>query len=358
MSGAHRLHGRRRRSGWVVPAGFAVAVAAALSAPGVALALFVSTPSAQTASVTAATIGAPTNFSAIATGSTAAKLSWTAPSTLTGYTLSQSPGTLAGCSATPSASTTSCTATGLSPGTSYTWTLTAVYNNWNSSSVQARATTFQVVGATALGKATNATSGSSSATVSGVSTTSGAALLILVYRQASSGSVAFSASNPITGTAVTSGSSSAVTSQGFNSGGNHYAVLAAEATGNGTSGTVVVNFSSANNVTTTVDVIQLSGDNTTNPIAGFAVSTGNVSTVTGGTLSPGASSDGELFFVGLSAAETMTTPASYTALDAPVNPATATHGGWSSTSASGSGVTTTLGASATWGTIEIEISHG
>jgi hypothetical protein len=334
----------------VLPGAIVLALAAVLGAPGAAFALFAGQPSAQTASVTAASIAAPMSFTAAATGSTTASLSWTAPSTLTGYTLSQSPGTLAGCSATPSSGTTSCTATGLSPKTTYTWTLTAVYDNWKSSSVQASATTFAVVGATLLGSATDTTSGTQATTVSGISTTSGAKLLILAYRQGSTGNLAI---NSITGTAV-SGTPSQINTEPFTSGGNHFAVFAWQATGTGTSnGTVSVNFSSGNNTSTTIDVIQLSGNSAAAPTSAISTNTGT--TATGGSLSPGSAADGEMFFAGLSGATSMTTPAGYAALDAP---ASTVHGAWFSASASSSAISTGLGASRTWGTIEVEISHG
>jgi hypothetical protein len=122
-------------------AGAVIAASAALAAPSVAFALFSSTPPSRQAGVTAATIAAPTSFTATATGQSTASLSWAAPPDRTGYTLSQSPGTLAGCSATPASGATSCTATGLLAGTTYTWTLHAVYDNWASPQVQADATT-------------------------------------------------------------------------------------------------------------------------------------------------------------------------------------------------------------------------
>jgi hypothetical protein len=84
---------------------------------------------------TGATLATPTNFGATSNAATTANLSWTAPTNATSYTLSQSPGTLAGCSATPGLSPTSCTATSLTPGTSYTWTLKAVFHNWVSAAV-------------------------------------------------------------------------------------------------------------------------------------------------------------------------------------------------------------------------------
>ena len=91
---------------------------------------------------TAGSLGEPTSFQAAVASSTSVNLSWVAPSNPaeTSYTLIQSPGTLAGCSATPSAGTIACTATGLTAGTPYTWTLTAVDDSWNSTSVTASAT--------------------------------------------------------------------------------------------------------------------------------------------------------------------------------------------------------------------------
>ncbi len=132
---------RRRPLLAAVLAVAAAGLAVTLAVPGTAFALFSNTPAATTASTTAATLSAPTGFTAAVASGTTATLSWTAPSNLTGYTLRQSTGTLAGCSATPSSATTTCTATGLSPNTKYTWTLAAAYNSWKSSTVTASATT-------------------------------------------------------------------------------------------------------------------------------------------------------------------------------------------------------------------------
>jgi hypothetical protein len=78
----------------------------------------------------------PTFGAATAITSTSVTLNWSAPgaggATLTGYALTQSPGTLAGCSATPTAAAVSCTATGLTAGTTYTWTLKSKSGNWQS----------------------------------------------------------------------------------------------------------------------------------------------------------------------------------------------------------------------------------
>ena len=316
--------------------------------PSAALAVFSAAP-AVTAGVTAATISAPGGFTATAASTTTVNLSWTAPPTLTGYTLSQSAGTLAGCSATPSG--TSCTATGLTSHTAYTWTLRAAYNNWLSSSVQASATTMSAVGFTLVGKATDGTGGTPSSTATGVTTISGAGLLILIFRQGSS-AVGITS---VSGSAI-SGTGTAITSQAPTD--SNFEVAAYYATGTGKSnGTVTVSFSGSNNVSTTIDVVQLSGDNTVSPIAQSAVSASSVSgtTVTGGALSGASASDGELFFTVLTTATSMSTPTGYTVLDVP---ASTVHGVWDSSSASTAGITTNLGVSSYWGTIEIEISHG
>jgi Fibronectin type III domain len=331
----------------VLWAGIVVGIAIAL-VPGAALAVFSAAP-AVTAEVGADAISAPGGFTATAASTTTVNLSWTAPPALTGYTLSQSPGTLAGCSATPSG--TSCTATGLTSKTAYTWTLRAAYNNWLSSSVQASATTMATVGFTLVGKATDGTGGTSSATATGVTTISGAGLLILIFRQGSS-AVGITS---VSGSAI-SGTGTAITSQAPT--GSNFEVAAYYATGTGNSnGTVTVGFSASNNVSTTIDVVQLSGDNTASPIAQSAVSASSSpsATVTGGALSGASARDGELFFAVLTTTTSMSTPTGYTVLDVP---ASTVHAVWDSSSASTAGITTSLGVSSYWGTIEIEISHG
>ena len=234
-----RTRRRTVRFSRILPAGLVLALAAVGGVPSVASALFTAQPAARTGAVTAATIGAPTGFTATATGSITATLSWAAPAALTGYTLSQSPG----CPAAPSAGATSCTATGLSPKTAYTWTLTASYDNWKGASVQASATTTGVT-ATLLASATDTTSGSQTTTVPGVTATSGATLLILAYRQGANSNLGISS---ISGTAI-SGTPASITSEPFNgSGGTKFAVAAWQATGTGTaSGTVSVRFASGN----------------------------------------------------------------------------------------------------------------
>ncbi len=250
-TGQHARRAPRQRR-LIVAATVIFAVGLALTAPGMALAVFTSQPAAQTASVTAATISPPTGFSASASGTTSASLSWTAPATLTGYTLSQSPGTLAGCSATPASGSTNCTATGLSPATTYTWTLKAVYNNWQSPSAQAAAETS--FGSSDLGN------GIASCLLlsllcdgPSVTTTSGASELIFVYLKGT-----LLSSSPISGVTGPFTASAQVASVGFPTGtsGNFLAVF--KATGNGSTGTVTVHFGGLSVLPTAwVDVVQL-----------------------------------------------------------------------------------------------------
>ncbi len=113
------------------------------------------TPALSTASVTA----------------TSAGLAWTSPFTPTAYVLSQSPGTLTGCPAAPATASTGCTATSLTPNTSYTWTLAASFHSWVSPAT-VTATTSRQATTTTLGTitpttGTSGTSFSATATVSG-----------------------------------------------------------------------------------------------------------------------------------------------------------------------------------------------
>ena len=79
-----------------VPVLMLIVVTVTLAVPGIAFAVFSAAPAGQSAGVTAATISPPSTFTATATGASTASLSWSGPATKTGYTLTQSPGTLAG----------------------------------------------------------------------------------------------------------------------------------------------------------------------------------------------------------------------------------------------------------------------
>lgn len=309
MRSAHRLAKRIRLPGRIVPAGFVIALAAVLSAPGAALALFSGAPTPQTASVTAAAISSPATFTATATGSSTASLSWTAPSTLTGYTLSQSPGTLAGCSPTPSSGTTSCTATGLLPATTYTWTLTAVYNNWASAPAQAGATTS--FSATSLGSATG-TCLLLVCTGPSITTTSASSELILVYVKGSGSTTTTvsSISGPFTATAQLA-SVEYPTSTGKNY------LFAWKATGNGGSTPVLATFSLIGlTASVWIDVVQLGPGESPLACSGCTdngtTSNANQSALVQATVQH--SSDSEIAFLGTATAATFSAPSGFTTL--------------------------------------------
>lgn len=137
----HARHATRTRRFWFGRVTLVVAGLLAASG-GTAWAYFTAT-SSGTGAALAGKIAAPTTFatSGVTTGSVT--LTWVAPSTPppTGYELTQSPGTLATCSATPAATATSCTATTLTPGTTYTWTIQARYDTWLSTPVTTSAKT-------------------------------------------------------------------------------------------------------------------------------------------------------------------------------------------------------------------------
>ena len=309
MRSAHRLAKRIRLPGRIVPAGFVIALAAVLSAPGAALALFSGAPTPQTASVTAAAISSPATFTATATGNSTASLSWTAPSTLTGYTLSQSPGTLAGCSPTPSSGTTSCTATGLLPATTYTWTLTAVYNNWASAPAQAGATTS--FSATSLGSATG-TCLLLVCTGPSITTTSASSELILVYVKGSGSTTTTvsSISGPFTATAQLA-SVEYPTSTGKNY------LFAWKATGNGGSTPVLATFSVIGlTASVWIDVVQLGPGESPLACSGCTdngtTSNANQSALVQATVQH--SSDSEIAFLGTATAATFSAPSGFTTL--------------------------------------------
>ena len=150
--GSHRV-GQRRAGpfgiGRLGPVGIARLGPVTLCAVGIVLGLatmagaYVTLISSGTGTAHASAIGPPASFTAASSLPDQATLSWDAPSnpSPTGYTLVQSPGTLAGTCTELTGSSVSCTATGLTPGTQYTWQLTATYDSWAGTTVTATVTT-------------------------------------------------------------------------------------------------------------------------------------------------------------------------------------------------------------------------
>jgi hypothetical protein len=178
--------------------------------------------------------------------------------------------------------------------------------------------------------------------------------LIVAYFTSSSllSSVTASASGPFT----------SVTSVGINpftsSGGGTSTLFMWTAKGNNSSSTATVTFSGLGltlSATAAVDVIQLSGNDTTTPVAqSISTGAGNSATASATFGSAPTGGDGSIIFVGTLAASTFTTPAGATAIDVPgttglfglylFDPATTSQN-----------FTVTSGH---WGTIGVEINHG
>jgi hypothetical protein len=118
----------------------------------------------------AATLPSPT-LSAASVTATSAALSWTQPFVPTGYALTQSTGSLTGCTAAPAVGSTSCTATSLTPNTSYSWQLTASLYNWQAPATVS-ATTAKQATTTALSNLTP-TTGTAGASFSATATVTG-----------------------------------------------------------------------------------------------------------------------------------------------------------------------------------------
>lgn len=240
-----RRAGRRR----IIVAGAVVVMSAVMSVPGIANALFAGAAPTREADVTAASIQAPATFTATATSSTSATLAWSGPVTRTGYILSQSPGTLVGCPATPSGGSTGCVATGLAQGTAYTWTLRAAYNNWLSPGFTATATTSGF--AVDLG---NGGTCDSSRTCAGptVTTNYGRYELIFIYVSGSSSSSIDSISGPWS-RARRYARQRFPSSESY----NYLYVYQATGTGSGPAGTTVNFETKAADATMWMDVVEL-----------------------------------------------------------------------------------------------------
>ena len=118
----------RRRFGRALTVAAMLGAALGLATPAYSYWTASSMGSAATA---AATLPAPT-LTASSVTAASATLTWTRPFAPTGYDLSQSPGNLTGCPEKPVISSAGCTASGLTPNTSYTFSLSASLHNWRS----------------------------------------------------------------------------------------------------------------------------------------------------------------------------------------------------------------------------------
>ena len=154
-----------------------------------------------------------------------------------------------------------------------------------------------VVSASAMGSTVDTTTGagSTATSVSSVATSSGQKFLVFVYRNSSCK----------TGDSITSISGRTVTSAQQQTTlhiENNLDLFAWVATGSGTTGAVTINFTTTcTNTVTVVNIVGLSGYNTTTPIAQSPTNTGNSTSATA-TLSSPSAANGEVVFLGIQGA--------------------------------------------------------
>ena len=117
---------------------------------GLAFAYWPSTDSSNPAAASATSLSAPTGATATEAGATSATISWTAGSQPTGtsYVVVRNPGVNQVTVCTVPASTPTCTDSGLSPATTYSYSVTAVLDAWQSPASSASFTTMGVTVAT------------------------------------------------------------------------------------------------------------------------------------------------------------------------------------------------------------------
>jgi len=114
---------------------------------GVAFAFWQTTDSSNPAAASATSLSAPTGATATETGATSVKIGWTNPGTqVTGaqYEVVRNPGAGQVVVCTVSAPTSTCTDSGLSAQTSYSYSVMAVLDNWQSSASSTSFTTMAV----------------------------------------------------------------------------------------------------------------------------------------------------------------------------------------------------------------------
>jgi hypothetical protein len=200
VTGRHRVPARTARGRFRLRVVGAVVALVVAAGAGSAQALWTTSSTGSYALAQATTLTAPTLTSG-SVAATSVALSWTKPFAPTAYALSQSTGSLSGCAAAPSAASSGCTAGGLTPNTSYTWTLTAYLSNWSkqatvsaTTSKQATTTTLSNITPTT---ASTGTSFSATATVTGNSsfgTPAGTVVLSLFTSSSCSGAASYATS--------------------------------------------------------------------------------------------------------------------------------------------------------------------
>jgi len=215
---------------------------------------------------------------------------------------------------------------------------------------------FDVAGITAtlLGSVLDTAANTSQSSVASVTTNSGKTELILVYREGSSNDTISGITGPFSGAPA-----EVATKQDYL---NKHTLWVWRATGNGTTGTVTVNFGSGSkNTVTVIDVVQLSGNDTSSPLVlPAATATANNSTATATLTSP-AAGDAEVVIVGATANLSVSTPSGFSQLDFRSGSTGSGFGVKSVFSPIAQASTSfTLGSPAQanqWGTIAVEVKH-
>lgn len=238
-------------------------------------------------------------------------------------------------------------------GTGGSYTLQATSGSLTSATSGLVAVTGRVTASLAT-RVTDTTSTHTSASTPSVTSVAGATYLILVERLDSKTNVTAAVSGPFTAAATQ------LRSTNFETGNPKYYLWAFWATGNGTTAAVTATFgSTGTNTATTVDVIRLSGNNTTSPIAQSATNgsgSGVPSSPAVATLTSPSALNGEVVFVGAAlAAPTISLPTGFTQVDQQAGT------GWSngafSTSIAQASASFTLSTAEPWATISIEVNH-
>jgi hypothetical protein len=183
-----------------------------------------------------------------------------------------------------------------------------------------------------------------------VTTTSGKTEIIAIYwLSGSSGDTVSSVTGPFTGATLISAR---------NNFSGKYTLEIWRASGNGSSGSVAVAFQKANTTFAGFQVIELSGNNTSSPIAQSKTnSAGTGTSATANFTSAPAAGNAELILFGADANVTFTNPSGFNSLDSGsgATPPRGFRTVFNSTAQQNT--TSTVSASAGWGSIAIEIAH-